>query len=222
MSKIDTVLADNQFIFLKGLKSVLTTIDKKVINIKAEFQDGNQLISFINSTRPQLLILDFNLKTKNGLDVIKFIKRNKIKTKIVILSAYDDTRLVKTALKLGVNGYILKSVNELELKHALNQVMQDNIYVSDKLLIKPAFTSQNTLSNKFFFQDDFLKKFSLTKREQEIMGLITNALSSKEIARHLFISDQTVSVHRKNIMRKLGVNNTAALIKVAYGHKRGS
>ena len=219
MSTIDTVLADNQLIFLKGLKSVLTTIDKKVINIKAEFQDGSQLISFINSTRPQLLILDFNLKTKNGLEVIKFIKKNKIKTKIVVLTSYDDARLVKTALKLGVDGYILKSADELEVRKALNQVMQDNIYVTDQLLIKPTFISQTASSNNFFFRDGFLKKFSLTKREQEIMGLITNALSSKEIARHLFISDQTVSVHRKNIMRKLGVNNTAALIKVAYGYK---
>ena len=144
------------------------------------------------------------------------MKANKLRTKILILTAYDDERLLKRAQNLKVDGYVLKAAEEKDIKGAVHHILQregagimmQNISTDNKGL--------KLIEKKVPLQDGFIKRNKLTKRERQIVGLIADAMSSKEIAKVLYISDQTVSVHRKNIMRKLGVSNAAALIKVAY------
>ncbi len=216
MFNIETVLADCQPVFLSGLKNVLKNDGKRIIEIKAMFQDGKELMTYLLKSPPHLLILDLNLKTKDGFEVIKWMKSNKLRTKILILTSYDDVRILKMAQKLKVDGFILKTAEGEKIKNAVYHIIEEETYGTRVLNMPTKPKVVKSPFKKIPLQDGFIKKNILTKRERQIVGLIADALSSKEIAKVLYISDQTVSVHRKNIMRKLGVSNTAALIKVAY------
>jgi two-component system NarL family response regulator len=216
MFNIETVLADCQPVFLNGLKNVLKKAGKYQIEVKAQFQDGKELMAYLLKSPPRLLILDLNLKTKDGFEVIKWMKSNKLRTKILILTAYDDERFLKMAQNLKVDGYLLKAAEEKDIKGAVYRILEQEGTGTMMQNISAANNGLKATVKKVSLQDGFIKRNNLTKRERQIVGLIADAMSSKEIAKVLYISDQTVSVHRKNIMRKLGVSNAAALVKVAY------
>ena len=127
----------------------------------------------------------------------------------------DRVKLVRTAFNEDVDGYILKT-GKIQLIEAIEEIMDGGRFFGEGVKIHILPEDEKALLQPSKFNDTFVKKYNLTKREVEILNLITQAMSNKEIAKQLFISDQTVSVHRKNIMRKLQVSNTAALIKMAY------
>jgi len=138
---------------------------------------------------------------------------------ILALTMYDEAKLVKSAFKAGVDGYILKNSDPYELLRAIEEVLKGKTYIGIGVQLVGARANGTTFmadKEKGKFEDKFIQKYNLTKREIEILKLISQAFSNKEIASELFISDQTVSVHRKNIMRKLNVSNIAGLIKIAY------
>ena len=136
-----------------------------------------------------------------------------------MLTAYGDHKFVSQALKSRADGYILKS-NELEdFYEAVEEVISGNTYLGPGLHITPPNGSKVMSPKKSNYEDRFVIKQKLTVREHEVLELITQAKNNKEIARELFISDQTVGVHRKNIMRKLGVRNTINLIKFAIDNQ---
>lgn len=222
MQKIRTILADDQHIFITGLKKVLTEEAPFPCDIIATAFDGHELLRIVQREKADLLILDLNLPGKDGLEVLKELKKASASLRILVLSRYDDSKIIKSAFKTGIDGYILKDKNVSELFTAMQEVLNGHTFIGDGVVFYSRRQSRpkrgGGCSNTYAFQDSFLKKHHLTKRETEVLRLITEALSNKEIAEHLFISDQTVSVHRKNIMRKLGVSNTAALIKTAYEH----
>ena len=131
---------------------------------------------------------------------------------VVVMTVQDDPRLVKAAFRAGADGYLLKSGTTEELFQAIEQVVEGHTFTgSGVMMLEPSQTTKNSHPDK-----TFARKHGLTRREIEIMRYIGQALNNKDIATRLFISDQTVSVHRKNIMRKLRVNNTATLIKIAF------
>ena len=127
---------------------------------------------------------------------------------------YDDSKVVKKVLKAKVDGYVLKKYGKSQILQAVSRVMDDKTYISKDI----AYHSKDIQLSKTstLFDDRYARKYRLTKRELQILKLISEANSNKEIAKELFISDQTVSVHRKNIMKKLNVSNTAGLIRVAF------
>ncbi len=212
---IRTVLADDHPVFLEGLQFMLNRAEN--FEVIGTATNGQVLETLLVRTKPDLLVLDLNLPQKDGLEILQILKNKKLRTKTVILTMYDDPKLVKSALKLGAKGYLTKDKNIQELLCGLREALGGNIYVGEGLLLK-AKAKTDALAESKKYQDFFPLKHQLTKREREILHLITQALSNKEIARKLFISDQSVGVHRKNIMRKLGVSNTAGLIKIAYDH----
>ena len=218
MQPLRTILADDHRIFIEGLKAVLKKEQSLQFEIVSVFSNGNDLISLIKTKPAELLILDLNIPGKDGLEVIKHIRKEKLNIKILVLTMYDDTKIIKMAFKYGADGYILTDKKIEELYEAVNIIMSDKSFLGDGV-ITTASVAAGAIHKKDSnsgFDDRFIRKHNLTKREIEILRLITLALSNKEIAKELYISDQTVSVHRKNIMRKLGVSNTAGLIKVAY------
>lgn len=220
MRKIKTILADDHRIFTEGLRTVLNKQDQFQFDILGIVHDGAELIRKIRRWPADLLILDMNMPSRDGLEVLEFIRRERIGVKVLALTMYDDQKIIKSAFKLGVNGYILKNRQVDELYVAVNEIISGNTYMGEGV----SFANNGnksavpTFHANLFEEDRFIKKHHLTRRELEILRLITQALSNKEIAKELFISDQTVSVHRKNIMRKLGVSNTAGLIKMAYDY----
>ena len=220
MRVIKTVLADDHRIFTEGLKAVLQNGTTEMqFDITGVVHNGMEAVKLLRRKMVDLLILDLNLPEKDGLEVISQLRTEKIKVKILALSMYDEPKIVKSAFKSGIDGYILKNKGISELFIAIEKLLSGLTYLGEGVNLNRNMISplQHSRPKKVFqIEDRFIKKHNLTKRELEILRLITQALSNKEIAKELFISDQTVGVHRKNIMRKLGVSNTAGLLKVAY------
>ncbi len=222
MQIIKALLADDQYIFIEGLKTVLSQSPRYQIKVQDVAHSGEELIEKLQLVKADLVITALNLSGKDGFDVIEHIRKAKIPVQVLVISAYKDPKIVKTAFKLGADGFILKDHPTSELFNAIDQIHTGNTYVGQGIHLngsKLNDLSRTKIPNRqLSFEDRFLKKYNLTKRELEILGLISRALSNKEIAKELYISDQTVGVHRKNIMRKLGVSNTAGLIKLAYDY----
>ena len=215
MNSIRVAIADDHILFQQGLKQLLETEEEMDFEVVALASSGRDLERIIKSARSHLLFLDLNMPGQDdGLKTFKKIKIWNKALKVIVLTMYDDPKIVKEALKAGVDGYILKQYGKEELLTAVKEVLLGNVYMGKGVATN--YERQMAINIQAQFDDKYARKYKLTKRELEILQLISQALSNKEIAKELYISDQTVSVHRKNIMRKLNVSNTAGLIKVAY------
>ena len=220
MQRVSVIIADDHHLFIAGIQTILKDNEQYEFDIIAVAHSGDELLDKLKIYKPDLVMLDLNMPGRDGLDALKSIRVIFPDLKIIALTSYDEPKIVKSAFKSGVDGYVLKNVGKPDLMKAIDDVMKGMTHLGRGVRIsggldhitKPIVQTQSS----FQFEDRFIKKYNLTKRELEILKLITLALSNKEIAKELYISDQTVSVHRKNIMRKLGVSNTAGLIKIAY------
>lgn len=219
METVRIVIADDHQLFIAGLKTMLKDASDQAFDIVGIAHDGESVIQLLKETPTDLLILDLNMPERDGLDVIASLKGQYENLRILALTMYDESKIVKSAFKSGVDGYILKNVGMDELMEGIEVVMTGKTFFGKGVKLNASLDEmkqREVAKARFPYEDRFTKKYNLTKRELEILKLITLALSNKEIAKELFISDQTVSVHRKNIMRKLGVSNTAGLLKIAY------
>lgn len=216
MSGIKSVIVDNQSIFRAGIKALFDkTVDPSVL-IEGEERTAEGLVLYLHKNLDtQLAILDLNLPDKDGLELIPEIRKQFKTLKIMVLTSYGDHKFVGQALKNGADGYILKSNEPEDLMLGIQEVMMGNTFIAPGLHITPPNGKRLINGRKSNYEDRFVIKQKLTKREHEVLELITQAKNNKEIAKELYISDQTVGVHRKNIMRKLGVRNTINLIKFA-------
>lgn len=218
MQQVNVVIADDHQLFITGLKTILQDVDGYEINLTDVANTGDELMNILKKNIPDLLILDLNMPERDGLDVLSSIGHKYNDLRILALTMYDESKIVKSAFKSGVDGYVLKTSGKDELVRAITQVLEGYTFMGQGVSLNAFANGGRKSDSAIQFEDRFIKKYNLTKREIEILRLISNALSNKEIAKELYISDQTVSVHRKNIMRKLGVSNTAGLIKIAYDH----
>ncbi len=216
MSTISTVIVDVQSIFRAGLKAFFEVTEEPKISVAGEEITAEGLILYLHKNlSTELVLLDLNLPDQDGLELIPQIRRQFKQVKILVLTSYSDYKFVGQALKNGADGYILKSNEPEHLLEAVQEIMAGNTYIAPGLHITPPNGKRLTNGKKSNYEDRFVIKQKLTKREHEVLELITQAKNNKEIAKELYISDQTVGVHRKNIMRKLGVRNTINLIKFA-------
>jgi two-component system nitrate/nitrite response regulator NarL len=207
--RIKIVLADDHRIVLDGLVSLLESDPDFIVT--AALGSGEEVLEFIKNDQPDILLTDYSLPGISGLDLTRIIKRDHPKVKVVALSMHDEAHLVKGILKEGVDGYLLKNIQQFELKNALKQIMMGMPYVSPeitKLLMRD-------LSNPP--EEGAL----LTERERDILRLISRELSNKQIAEKLFISERTVETHRKNIFRKTNTTSLVGLIKYAFANNLG-
>lgn len=159
-----------------------------------------------------ILILDLNVKGKNSIEIISKIKSIQRIIKIVIFSSYNKPSLVRKAFKKGVDAYILKDSDENELTKALYQVLDERQFVGSRVAIPKAGIPEKSKE----FEDIFIKKSSLSKREIEVMNLVIEGFDNQKIAEKLFISKHTVQSHRKNIFKKMDVHSVAELIKLLH------
>lgn len=217
MQVLKTLIADDHPIFVEGLKVLLRKLDFRHLNVVAVANDGRQAMEKIRSHQPELVFLDMNMPVLDGLGVLKSAKSIGYEGKIIVLSMYENPKIVRAAFKAGADAYLLKSQDPRELKSAIEAVLSGQSFVGKGICLgheapKP---DSGEAQAPYRASDQFLNQQLLTKRELEVLQLVVEALSNKEIAKVLYISDQTVSVHRKNIMRKLGVSNAAGLVKMA-------
>ena len=213
---IKVLIAEDHQIFAEGLKAVLEGSRQFRIKVVAEETTGTKLPDVVATHKPDVILLDLNLSGEDGLLLLPRIKRANRGVRVIALTMYDDPKIVAAAFKAGANGYVLKGFAIQDLFKAIDSVMQGEEYIGQGVEAPTDRTDMPLTLTTHAYADRFVKRYQLTKREIEVLKLITQALSNKEIARELYISDQTVSVHRKNIMRKLGVNNTAGLLAIVY------
>lgn len=213
---LNVVIADDHPIYVEGLRSVLNSeVGEFSINIIGIARTGTEVMKVVRATPPELLLLDLNLPEADGLKILPMARKDFPEMRILVLTVYEDPKLVKAAFKGGTDGYILKTSGRDEIFKGIGEVMIGNTFMGRGVEVTDP-TMRSAGVGKNVYEDKFAKKNNLTRREMEVLRHIGQALNNKDISERLFISDQTVSVHRKNIMRKLGVNSTASLIKIAY------
>lgn len=216
------VIADNQRMFTEGIQAILSDMQYpsiKVVGIAYSLTELNTMLEF----PIDLLIVEPAIAVSQGNGFISELKKSNPSCRIIILSTYGEPHLVREAFIQGADGYVLKSNNSLELIQCIEKVLDGNTFLADGLRLTPEFAKQKkslpSERNAKPYEDRFLLKQKLTKRETEILSLIVQFKNNKVIAQELFISDQTVSAHRKRIMKKFGVNNTMNLIKFSMDHQ---
>lgn len=213
--KIKTVVIDDQPVVLEGVKAILEReVEHQFEVFTFGFGEPN-LSVLIQGISPDLLIVDLGRDENKHQGFLAEIRQTHPRLKVLIYSdSFHATRSV-SLLREVINGCLLKSEPVTQLLVAIKRVLNQGIFFSETLdsLPNPSrnLKTYNGLANGS-------SKETLTKRELQILQLISQAFSNKQIAKNLFISVQTVGVHRKNIMKKLGVSNTAGLVKAAYEH----
>ncbi|MEE9374694.1 MAG: response regulator transcription factor [Saprospiraceae bacterium] len=219
MTSLKVVLADAHSLFLDGFREILINQGAHRLEILGTANSSVELISLLRKMTPDLLMMELNLTDDNGLSILPNIKKEFPDLKICIVSGYTDHKFVKEAFTKGADGYYSKYNDLDEIEDCITDVMGGRRFLTSGLNITPKKNSFSTGIPKNRLEDRFLLQRKLTKREYEVLELITRAMNNKEIAEELYISDQTVGVHRKNIMRKLGVRNTVNLIKFAIDNQ---
>lgn len=217
---ISLFLADDHTLYLDTLVLALNHQTVISLNILGTAQNGEDLLLKLQSILPDILLLDLNMPVMNGLDVIPILKEDFPDLKILIVTKYEDPKFVKECLHIhDVSGYILKTSSFHELMEGITMVCKGESYISKNLQLYPKDGIDTEIGS--IFDESFLAKYNLTRRELEILGLIALAKSNTDIADNLFISPQTVGAHRKNIMRKLNISSTAGLVRFAIENQVG-
>ena len=203
---INVVILDDHLMILEGLQTMLD--NQQSIHVTHTFNRGRDLMKFLETETPNIILLDINLPDSNGIDLCKTITNLYPQINIIGLSNFNDTSFIKNMIRNGAKGYLLKNTTKEELIKAIKAVNHGKTYLPTKLKDK-------LLSESFGVQSStFIPK--LTRRENEILTCIAEELTNSEIAEKLFISKKTVESHRKNLLQKFGVRNTAGLIKEAF------
>lgn len=210
MRQLDILVADNHPIFAEGLQAVLSGPRKGYLfNVKGVANTGSEVTEMLYESNTDLLLLDLSLPEMDGLKLLPSVKKNHANTRILIMAGNEGPNLLKDVFDSGADGFMLKSGTKDELLHVIEQIVDGGSFWAD-------LQTNIHWSKRAKHEELFAEKYNLTQREMEVLQLIGKALDNREIGEQLFISHQTVSVHRKNIMRKLGVNSTANLIKIAF------
>ena len=195
---IKVMLADDHALMREGIKHLLEFDGS--IEVISEASSGLECLDKIKKIKPDILLLDINMPDMNGLDVLKELKKEDDSIKILILTVHSEVEYLIHAIDIGADGYILKDSGSLELKQAINLILNGEIYIQPSLL--PALNSR--LINRDTDKD---KLDSLTKREIEILTQIAAGMFNKEIAINLNISERTVKNHISNIFKKIDVSD---------------
>lgn len=203
---IRTVILDDHLMVLEGLNSMLE--GHKTIMIESVFNKGKDLLNYLESNSPDVLLLDINLPDSNGIELCGIITKKYPSIAIIGLSNYSETNFIKNMIINGAKGYLLKNTTQIELIEAIRTVYTGEQFISTQLKSKLINESFGTGAKSFIPK--------LTRREHEVLQFIANELTNNEIADQLHISTKTVESHRKNLLQKFGCRNTAGLIKEAF------
>jgi DNA-binding NarL/FixJ family response regulator len=204
MSDLKLFIADDHQILIDGLIAFFD--DLEGFKVIGSANDGVNLLQEIATKTPDIILLDLNMPKMDGIQTLKKLKANYPNIKVIILSNYHQSQLIKETKTLGANGYILKNGSKSDLLMAIESAQSGKYF----------FPKENESANvNLVFTDEFMKKHHLTKREVEIIRLVCQEMSSKEIGDKLFISELTVTTHRRNILSKLELKNTPGLINFA-------
>jgi DNA-binding NarL/FixJ family response regulator len=211
MTTIKVHLADDHQILIDGITRLLqANTDFEVVGTSL---NGNNIYQEVNTNKADVLILDLSMPQKDGIEVLIEFNQNNHPCKIIILSSYDDLKIVKEVITLGAFGYLTKQCAGENIAEAIETVFKGEQYFCEQVRENILTSKKNTLNK---INSTKAKKISnLTEREIEIITLIALEYSGKEISEKLFISTNTVETHRKNIIKKIKAKNTISIVKFA-------
>ncbi len=204
---ISVLLADDHSLVRKGFRRILE--DDPDIRVVGEAENGLEAIRLAENLRPRVIVMDMAMPELDGVQATLEILRKLPDTAILVLSMYADDSYVRNAFEAGVKGYLLKNVIEVDLTAAVKAVAAGRQYLSRGLTLPPALPADAS-------EGDYGR---LTQREKQVLQLIAQGKSNKEIAGLLGLSVNTVSVHRANLMEALNIHRTAEL--VLYAVRKG-
>ena len=197
------IIIDDHKLFTKGLSTILESIGLRVMST---FENGKEAVLYLQNNEVDIVFSDINMPEMDGLKLCKRLKRDQIKAKIIMLSMYEDPNIIKEAFDCGASAYLSKNTEKEEIIKAVEKILDNKQYVNKHLLKKKERVQE---------EDEFTLKYKLTLREREVLQLMLEEASNKQIGEALKISTRTVETHRKNIMLKLDVKNNIGLIKKA-------
>jgi DNA-binding NarL/FixJ family response regulator len=212
MANFTIVIADDHALFRQGLKKILG--EATGLEVSGEAADGLELIKLLNKESSHMIILDISMPKIRGIEAIHEIKTINPNVKILVLTGHKDSEYFRQAMSAGADGYLLKEDGDIELFLAIEKIRKGKIYISPKLtdVLKDDWIKIQRGEYKQSYEH-------LTNREREVLKLVAEGRTSKEIASLLCISIRTVESHRANIMEKLNFKKTADLVR--YAIKKG-
>ena len=207
---IKVILADDHQVVLDGLTLLISSRDD--IKILGAVSNGQEVLDLMEKGTADITVLDIDMPVMNGVETTKAIKEKYPDTKVLILTMHDEPEFISEMINLGADGYILKDIGREEFMEAIETVASGTAFYSGGVT---EAIMQGLKTPAPEVKDDTEE---LTEREKEILQLIVKEMTTNEIAEALFISSHTVESHRKNLISKLNVRNTAGLVRYAFEH----
>jgi DNA-binding NarL/FixJ family response regulator len=207
-AKIRILVAEPNYLVRRGLETIVT--ENPDFEMCQSAIDTADLLSSIEVIRPDVLITDYN-HFAEGLDLLKIIHKKAPDSRILVITDPKNKTEISRAIELGANSYLLKECDQEEITEAIYKTSQNQKFFCNRIVDHLVFQKQEDLQ----FRNTSCAGLHITEREIEIVRLVAEGLSNKEIAEKLFLSTHTVTTHRKNIMSKLQLNNTAGLVLYA-------
>lgn len=209
MKDLRILIIDDHRLVRDGIKTMLETQSDNYNFDISEAESGEEAIAIIQQKEFDIILVDYQLPVMNGAQTVKEILTRKPKAKILALSNYDEYAYITNMIKVGVKGYVLKNISPNELIKAIETILQGKKYYARDVSEKIIDTEEQKESNVL------LGKVNITRRQTEILKLVATGMTNEAIAKKLSLSKRTVDTHRQNLLLKLEVHNTAALIKKA-------
>ncbi|MDF1564040.1 MAG: response regulator transcription factor [Deltaproteobacteria bacterium] len=212
MTLLRVAIADDHVVLRVGLRAFLEEQTDPQIDIVGEASDGDGAVALVTEKRPDVLILDLSMPGLGGLGTVIELRRQRVRTRILVLTQHAEEVYLRRALEAGANGYLLKTARGEELLSALRAVASGGTYVDPGLAgaLLPGRRSEEPVP-----ANDEEMLHLLTPREQQVLGLVAEGLSNKEIAASLGVAVKTAMAHRANMMEKLSIHNRSKLVQFA-------
>jgi len=211
VTKTRILICDDHTLFVEGIKAMLR--NEPTLEIVGEARDGRQAVEQVKHLKPDLLLMDVSMPDMNGFDATRQVHKFDPTVKVLILTMHDEEELVARCLEAGADGYIIKDAPASQLLYAIEMVQKGERYLSPVVLKKVMETYVKNTNRPQTSYD------RLSPREREVLKLLAEELSVKEIATRLDLSVKTVDAHKTNLMKKIGVHDRAELIKYAIQKK---
>jgi two-component system response regulator NreC len=206
--KVRILLADDHQIMREGLKALLEKHSS--LEVIAEAQNGIETLAMARQEKPDVIVMDIAMPDVNGIEVTRQLKSELADSKVIALSMHSDRRFVTEILKAGASAYVLKQAAFEDLEKAIKAVMLNHTFLSADILESVVSDYVSQLSDS-----DYDAYRQLSDRERQVLQLLAEGNSTKEIAFKLHVSVKTIESHRQNIMNKLGIRTLAGLTKFA-------
>jgi len=210
--QIKVLIVDDHEIFRKGLKMVINRF--KNAKVIAEATNGKEFLEILDKNLPDIVLMDIEMPEMNGIEATTKALEKYPDLKILALSMFNEDNYVESMIDSGVRGFLLKNINKEKLEKAIDTVYKGGNYYSEELW--EFFTRRISTHEEKTKPEE---EYKLTKREQEILEMLSQGMSNKEIADKLFVSERTVIGHKSNLLSKTQCRNTLCLITYAIKNK---